>query len=369
MVDSVQVFPPGFRVQDTSGVPVSGALIKFYNAGTTTAKPVYSDAGLTTSLGSVVTCDAAGAPTSDGSAKTLIYTGTASYKVRTTTSADVDIFPAFDTVKGSIDTSAIVALYSSYGSIASAGTTNLGTVAASTISVTGTTTITSLGTTANLRRTLIFSGALTLTHDATALRLPGGANITTSANDVADFISDVSGNWICTNYQRAIVPPLNSSNYAPDIIVEDQKTSGTDGGSSTSGARETRVLNTLVRNNNSIAALASNDVTLPSGSYYAKWSVPCGGGTAAFGFGSYLRNATDSTDLGVGSSEFLIGGAGSSLSQTRSMGACYFTISSSKAIRVQHRVGVSTASNGNGHAKGFTDGVEVYAQLEIWKVV
>ena len=32
--DSVLIFPPGFRVTNANGTPVSGAKIKFYNAGT-----------------------------------------------------------------------------------------------------------------------------------------------------------------------------------------------------------------------------------------------------------------------------------------------------------------------------------------------
>lgn len=53
------------------------------------------------------------------------------------------------------------------------------------IHVTGTTTITALGTAphAGAERTVIFDGALTLTHHATNLIIPGGANITTAAGD------------------------------------------------------------------------------------------------------------------------------------------------------------------------------------------
>ena len=64
--------------------------------------------------------------------------------------------------------------------------------------ITGTTTITSLTEkTAGVRRAVKFSGVLTLTHNATSLILPGEANITTAANDRAEFISLGNGNWIC----------------------------------------------------------------------------------------------------------------------------------------------------------------------------
>lgn len=70
--------------------------------------------------------------------------------------------------------------------------------------VTGTTTITSIaslgvGTMVMLQ----FDSALTLTHNATDLVLPGGANITTAAGDHAIFVEYASGDWRCVSYQRA----------------------------------------------------------------------------------------------------------------------------------------------------------------------
>jgi hypothetical protein len=71
-------------------------------------------------------------------------------------------------------------------------------------SVTGTTTITSIGTKAvGTRVTLRFAGILTLTHHATDLILPTGANITTAAGDVAVFREYATGDWVCESYQRA----------------------------------------------------------------------------------------------------------------------------------------------------------------------
>jgi len=88
--------------------------------------------------------------------------------------------------------------------IASAGTTDIGAATGNLIYVTGTTTITALGTIqAGTERVVIFTGILTLTYNAVSLLLPGAANITTAANDIATFRSLGSGNWICTSYQRA----------------------------------------------------------------------------------------------------------------------------------------------------------------------
>lgn len=87
--------------------------------------------------------------------------------------------------------------------IASAATTDIGSATGNYVKVTGTTTITALGTIqAGTRRIVEFTGILTLTHNATSLILPTGANITTAAGDVATFVSLGSGNWKCVNYMR-----------------------------------------------------------------------------------------------------------------------------------------------------------------------
>lgn len=87
--------------------------------------------------------------------------------------------------------------------VASAATTDIGAAATHRVRITGTTTITSFGTSASKLRFVRFAGALTLTHNATSLILPGGVNFTTAANDTAGFASDASGNWTCQWYKRA----------------------------------------------------------------------------------------------------------------------------------------------------------------------
>lgn len=87
--------------------------------------------------------------------------------------------------------------------IASAGTVDLAAATGSFVHITGTTTITAFSSmTAGAMRVLVFDGILTLTHNATSLILPTGANITTAAGDVAVFVSEGSGNWRCVEYQR-----------------------------------------------------------------------------------------------------------------------------------------------------------------------
>jgi hypothetical protein len=87
--------------------------------------------------------------------------------------------------------------------VTAASTTDLGAVASARVVINGTTTITSFGTGGNKLRFLRFAGSLTLTHNATTLILPGGANIATQAGDTAIAMSDGSGNWRVRAYSRA----------------------------------------------------------------------------------------------------------------------------------------------------------------------
>jgi len=115
------------------------------------------------------------------------------------------------TLTGACLTQAIANLFggTKFANIASAATTDLGAANGVWGHVTGTTTITGLGTiAAGTMRVVIFDGALTLTHNATSLILPTGANITTAADDSALFVSEGSGNWRCLAYWRKSGQPL-----------------------------------------------------------------------------------------------------------------------------------------------------------------
>lgn len=93
--------------------------------------------------------------------------------------------------------------------IASAATTAIGGVNSGNVRITGTTTITSFGTiAAGVARIVRFAGALTLTHNATSLILPGGVNITTAAGDTLEALSLGAGNWVVRDYMRASGQPL-----------------------------------------------------------------------------------------------------------------------------------------------------------------
>ena len=69
-------------------------------------------------------------------------------------------------------------------SLASAATVDIGAQNTTSIEITGAVAITSLGTTYNGPRHIRFTGAPTLTYNATTLNLPGATNITVAAGDI-----------------------------------------------------------------------------------------------------------------------------------------------------------------------------------------
>lgn len=93
--------------------------------------------------------------------------------------------------------------------VASASTVVLDGVA-STVNISGTTTINAVTLAEGSQKLVRFSGALTLTNGASLL-LPGTANITTAAGDFAVFTGRASGVVACTNYQVASIPPVGAS--------------------------------------------------------------------------------------------------------------------------------------------------------------
>jgi hypothetical protein len=154
---------------------------------------------------------------------------------------------------------------------------------------------------------------------------------------------------------------VNSDTYAlagPHVILEDQKAQNTAGGTFTSGADQTRVLNTEVYDPYGLCALSSNQFTLGAGTWYARWSAP------AFNVGrhqSWLYNVTDTSVVGRATSDN-VGSSSASLSS----GGYVFTITASKAFEIRHRCQVTAATNGFGVEGNF--GTEIYTRVEITKV-
>jgi hypothetical protein len=164
--------------------------------------------------------------------------------------------------------------------IASATTTDIGAVEGLMHDITGTTTITGLGTVrAGIIKVLKFEGALTLTHNATSLILPGGANITTADGDVAVFISEGSGTWRCVDYAgRASAAEVLAGTEASKAITP----AAFAGNKDISGAAGYYKLpGGLIFQWDEVTTNATGDVT---------WTFPTAFSTACFYVGAQVRS-------------------------------------------------------------------------------
>lgn|GEM_PF-3354228 len=140
------------------------------------------------------------------------------------------------------------------------------------------------------------------------------------------------------------------------IVIREQQAQNTDAGSFTSGAWQTRALNTEAADSGSHASLSSGQVTLEAGTYRLRGSAP------AFSVGAHQtrwQNISDGFTMLIGTVEF------ADTVQTRSVIAGRFTISVPTTFELQHRCDVTRAADGFGVAGNFE--TEVYAEVELWR--
>ncbi|RWM29400.1 pyocin knob domain-containing protein [Mesorhizobium sp.] len=143
----------------------------------------------------------------------------------------------------------------------------------------------------------------------------------------------------------------------PNAVLEDQKASGTAGGSATAGSWQTRDLNTEIRDPSGLISIASNAFT-PTVAGWVEWSAPA---WAVANHQTRLFNVTDGVVVAYGSSERA--GFGSD-GVTRSTGGA--PVAANKAYRIEHQVISSRATTGYGFNNGF--GTEVYSRVNFWRI-
>jgi hypothetical protein len=218
------------------------------------------------------------------------------------------------------------------GTIASAGTTNIGAANAEYLSVSGTTTITAFdAVVAGIYRVLQFQGALTLTHNGTSLILPGAANITTAAGDVAGFVSLGSGNWRCQWYQRAsgapVVNPAASETVQGivELATEAEGLTGTDTSRAMTPA-VTKAVNTRLQQNSQSADYtltiddAGKQIFHPSADTSARTFTIPANGTVAFAVGTAVtfinQNGAGTITIAITTDTMRLAGDGTTGSRT-----------------------------------------------------
>jgi hypothetical protein len=146
------------------------------------------------------------------------------------------------------------------------------------------------------------------------------------------------------------------------LSISDQKTQGTDGGTFPSGGWRTRDLNTVDTNEISGASLSSNQITLPTGTYYCQWSCPASNNNANQRLTqSRLQNITDATTLLLG-----VQGAVTINTIIRVFGNGRFTLTNTKVLEVQHIIDLTVNTIGFG-AAGNLD-TEIYTTIQIWRL-
>lgn len=457
---------PGFRATDSDDNPLAGGYISFYAANSTTPKAVYSDADLSTSLGTTVNLNSAGAPVSGSNTPVLIYPGLGDYKIRYYDADDTLIFE-FDDYPGAVaeeeaattatPTFPVISKTSSYtvttderGKLINANPTggSFAITLPSAVTVgdnfvvgirhNGTANAVSLLTTGS--QNIRFQG------NRTAFSLNGQGETLWLVSDGSDWIgcgyvppfrkdlapyfivldslasppanpdsgarylisgtptgvwstlgfadediaeADGNGSWIKHTpsegwmafdvdegisyvfregaWENFQIDPGEST--LKTFIVQDQKASNTDGGTATTDAWTTAVLNTSVVNTITDASLASNKITLPAGRYRvrARKVFSTTGETR-------IRFKKDVAGTVVGLSESVHAG---NVVSTQSANAivgitaaleCEFEISESTDFVLEYYVNVNqhtTATQGLGIPSNISGVVEVYATVTV----
>lgn len=212
--------------------------------------------------------------------------------------------------------------------------------------------------------------SLTAAQVRTLLNVEDGA----TADQTDEEIQDIVGGMVSGNTETDITVTYNDATGKLDFVVNvanplsnellyvrDQKPSGTDGGTFTSGAWRTRDLNSVKLNQISGASVASNQITLPAGDYLAIASAPA---FETVQHQTRLRNITANTTITEGTSE-----QSNSIypTTTRSWIFSRFTLAAERDLEIQHRCNTTSSTDGFGSASSFGE-VEVYTTVFVWKV-
>lgn len=142
-------------------------------------------------------------------------------------------------------------------------------------------------------------------------------------------------------------------------LIRDEKSQNVSGGTFTAGDWRQRNLTNVVSDTGGFVTLASNQITLPAGTYRCRIRCPA---YQVSRHQARLYNVTDGSTLALGSS---VRTAPTGGTQNESVIVGFFTLTSSKVLEIQHRCETTLANTGFGIAANF--GIEVYTTAEFWK--
>lgn len=147
----------------------------------------------------------------------------------------------------------------------------------------------------------------------------------------------------------------------PYIYCNDQQANTVNGGAAAIGI-QTRVMQNKVQDTHNLGTLAANVLTIPAGTWYCRAAGP------VFGINRtrlQIWNTTTAANLILGPSEYT--DAANLVAITTRL-AGIFTISASNGISVRQWCQAARAANGLGVASSSGLGVEIYTELELWKL-
>jgi hypothetical protein len=170
-------------------------------------------------------------------------------------------------------------------------------------------------------------------------------NLPTSSGTSGQFLTSGGGGASAMTWTTAAI----TKTY---WTITDQKTAGTNGGTSVANTWSVRTLNTITSSQtNTAVTLASNQITVTAGTYYFDIRVPGYTGNTG-GHTARLYNVTTSAVALLGSA------CQNDISFSHSIIAGFITVASTTVFSVQHNFTVSTTNTGLGYATGLQ--AEVY---------
>lgn len=201
--------------------------------------------------------------------------------------------------------------------------------------------------------------------DALSPMTTGGDLIYGGASGTGTRLANGSSGQVLTSNGGTTAPSWQTftATSLPVAVLTDEQTSGTAGGTFSSGAWRTRVLNTKYDPNSIITSLSSNQFVLPAGTYHINAVAPA---YAVNRHKAKLYNITDASDAVIGSSAYSTTGIADTDVETSDV-IGIFTIAGAKTFEVQHQGQTTSTTNGFGIASSFSV-VEVYTQVTITKI-
>lgn len=186
--------------------------------------------------------------------------------------------------------------------------------------------------------------------DADTLHAPGGVSSASGTLTIGGSTTLSGGTHSGTNTGDEAV-----------VILRDEKAQNTAGGTFTSGADQTRVINTEVSDAGNHCSLASNQFTLSAGNWVIIARAPAV--TVNYHY-LILYNATDTATIKTGNASFARPDPNGDQSDAWLFHK--FTIAAGKALELRHRC--TTTANTFGFGLAGNLGTEVYTEIFLKKV-